>query len=305
MSLPQKVIDSFWNDGIAVAENFCTVAECDAMMGRMKQLIDEWNPADHPTTNFVTTDAHVNNEYFFDSADKIRFFLEPQATKDTPKHERIHKVGHGLHRIDPVFKEYSTCKKVGDLAKSLGWKDPVLPQSMYIFKQPLIGDAAPPHQDSTFLYTTPRMTCLGLWLALQDATEDNGCLWAKKGSHKDGIEKIFSRNKDYFEKGDKTAAALTFVNAPGTTEKEAGEFQAITTKEEALKAGYTPLPVKAGDVVLIHGEVYHLSLGNKSDASRHTFQLHLIEGPSEGVTWSPTNWLQYPEGEPFPKLGQQ
>ena len=55
--------------------------------------------------------------------------------------------------------------------------------------------------------------------------------------------------------------------------------------------------------MLIHGEVDHLSFTNRSDASRHTFQLHLIEGPTEGVTWSPRNWLQYPEGQQFPRLG--
>ena len=36
----------------------------------------------------------------------------------------------------------------------------------------------PPRQDSTFLFTEPHQTCLGLWLALDDATLENGCLWA-------------------------------------------------------------------------------------------------------------------------------
>jgi ectoine hydroxylase-related dioxygenase (phytanoyl-CoA dioxygenase family) len=40
-----------------------------------------------------------------------------------------------------------------------------------------------PHQDSTFLYTDPP-SCVGLWLALEDATRANGCLWGLKGIHK-------------------------------------------------------------------------------------------------------------------------
>lgn len=40
-----------------------------------------------------------------------------------------------------------------------------------------------PHQDNSFLYTEPP-TCTGLWLALEDATIINGCLWAIPGSHK-------------------------------------------------------------------------------------------------------------------------
>lgn len=44
----------------------------------------------------------------------------------------------------------------------------------YIFKQPRIGAIVTPHQDSCFLRTEP-LSCLGLWLALQPATEANGC----------------------------------------------------------------------------------------------------------------------------------
>ncbi|KAI3738378.1 hypothetical protein L2E82_28407 [Cichorium intybus] len=58
---------------------------------------------------------------------------------------------------------------------SLGYKRPVIIQSMYILKQPGIGGEVVPHQDNSFLYTEPQ-TCTGLWLALEDATIVNGCL---------------------------------------------------------------------------------------------------------------------------------
>lgn len=50
-------------------------------------------------------------------------------------------------------------------------------------QQPGIGGEVVPHQDNTFLYTDPP-TCTGMWLALEDATIKNGCLWAIPGSHK-------------------------------------------------------------------------------------------------------------------------
>ena len=56
-------------------------------------------------------------------------------------------------------------------------------------------------------------------------------------------------------------------------------------------AGFVPFECKAGDLVLIHGQVDHLSLPNYSKESRHTYQLHMIEGPSQGIKWSDTNWL--------------
>ena len=74
--------------------------------------------------------------------------------------------------------------------------------------------------------------------------------------------------------------------------------QSCDPKAELRRAGYTPLPVKKGDLVLVHGQVDHLSLANLSPRSRHTFQLHLVEDSAQS-TWRSTNWQQY---EPFPRL---
>ena len=75
----------------------------------------------------------------------------------------------------------------------------------------------------------------------------------------------------------------------------------------ARAAGFEPFECKAGDLILIHGAVDHLSLPNHSANPRHTFQLHMIEGPSEGIKWSETNWLQLKQTEgnetkEFPRL---
>jgi len=69
-----------------------------------------------------------------------------------------------------------------------------------------------------------------------------------------------------------------------------------------LEKGFKPVECNVGDLVVIHGSVDHLSLPNVSGATRDTFQLHLVEGPGEGVTWSTGNWLQYPAGKDFPSL---
>merc|ERR1711920_932530 len=71
------------------------------------------------------------------------------------------------------------------------------------------------------------------------------------------------------------------------------------------KAGFISVPCAPGDLVVIHGQVDHLSLPNKSDKQRETFQLHLVEGPEKGITWHSDNWLQYPEGKTFPSLKTQ
>ena len=42
----------------------------------------------------------------------------------------------------------------------------------------------------------PRQTCLALWLALDDATLQNGCIWARPGSHKEPLRSYFERVYD-------------------------------------------------------------------------------------------------------------
>ena len=76
------------------------------------------------------------------------------------------QVGHGLHLHCPAFQKYTNSAPIAHLVQSLGWRHPVVPQSMYIFKQARIGGEVTAHQDSTFLHTTPNQSCLGLWLAL-------------------------------------------------------------------------------------------------------------------------------------------
>ena len=48
------------------------------------------------------------------------------------------------------------------------------------------------HQDSTFLYTEPE-TAVGFWVALEDATIENGCLQVASGGHKGPLRKLFTK----------------------------------------------------------------------------------------------------------------
>lgn len=57
---------------------------------------------------------------------------------------------------------------------------------MYIFKQPRIGGVVVPHQDSTFVHTSPQST-IGFWVPLQDCTTTNGCLKMRPGSQNQGL----------------------------------------------------------------------------------------------------------------------
>lgn len=52
------------------------------------------------------------------------------------------------------------------------------------------------HQDATYLYSEPT-PAVGFWIALQDATVQNGCLWMASGSHKSGVHRrLLRKNND-------------------------------------------------------------------------------------------------------------
>lgn len=266
---------SYQRDGYLVVENFATREECEQLKQRAEELVAAFDPQG-VISIFTTKDqTRISNEYFLESGDKIRFFFEedafaPDGSLRQSKERSINKIGHALHDLDPVFNRFSRKPELAAAAAVLGFKQPLLMQSMYIFKQPNIGGEVTCHQDATFLYTEP-MTVTGFWFALEDATLENGCLWAIPGGHKLGLKKRFSRAEG------------------GGTKMEV--LDESPWPEDLL----TPLEVKAGTLVVLHGLLPHMSYANRSPKSRHAYTLHIVDG---GAEYPATNWLQRSEEMP-------
>ncbi|ESO98762.1 hypothetical protein LOTGIDRAFT_186972 [Lottia gigantea] len=280
--------EQFDKDGYAIIPDFLTEEEIQSLRSECWDIVEDMKPDEHCPSVFTTTDPdkHISNDYFISSGDKIRFFFEEGAIDEkgkllVDKQKSLNKIGHALHTLSPPFRKVTFSEKVKNVVRHLELEDPVVCQSMYIFKQPGIGGEVSPHQDSTFLKTDP-MKLYGLWIALEDATLENGCLWFIPGSHKNGLygERRMIRNADA---------------GPGKP------HTIFTGKNTSYNEDdFIPGQVKKGTCVIIHGEVVHKSNNNKSDKSRHIYTFHVYD--SKDTVYSKDNWLQPTEALPFPHL---
>lgn len=266
--LPADARASFEREGYLVLEGFVSPAQCAALRQRAQELVEGFDARSHRSVFTTDEQARRTDDYFLDSAERIHFFFEEEAFDERgalrqDKARSINKIGHALHELDPVFEAFSRSLELAALVGALGLPEPRLQQSMYIFKQPGIGGAVRLHQDSTFLQTRPERL-LGLWLALDDADRENGCLWVLPGGHRGGLRSRFVREG--------RATRLEVLDPRPWDEAE-----------------LVPVPVRSGTVVVLDGLLPHSSEANRSSRPRHAYTLHLISAHDE---YPASNWLQ-------------
>ncbi len=275
MRISAAQLKHYQRDGFLVLKDFVEAPACDRLRARAEQLVENFDPRGVASIFSTHEQNRLANDYFLESAGKIHFFFEedaflPDDTLKQSKEQSINKIGHALPDLDPVFNEFSRTHELQQLAADLGLVDPLLLQSMYIFKQPRIGGEVVCHQDSTFLYTEPQ-NIIGLWFALEDATLENGCLWVMAGGHELGLKQRW---------------------LSGTEGMHFETYNSEPWPEDQL----VPLEVTKGSLILIHGLLPHKSLANRSSRSRHAYTLHLIDANSISA---PDNWLQRPADMPL------
>jgi phytanoyl-CoA hydroxylase len=261
-------------DGFLLVEGFAAKEDCATLVDRAVELMRTTDLSEVSSIFTTKEQERVSDDYFLGSGGTIRYFFEeeafgPDGELRQPIEESINKIGHALHDLDPTFAAFSRQPALAEVAADVGLDDALLLQSMYICKGPRIGGEVGCHQDATFLYTAP-ITVTGFWFALEDATVENGCLWAAPGGHRTPLRKVFKRRAD----------------GPGT------EFDVLDTTPlpDPLEPGtLVPLEAPAGTLVVLNGTLPHWSDVNRSPRSRHAYSLHCISAAADYPAW---NWLQ-------------
>ena len=152
------------------------------------------------------------------------------------------------HPTDTIYGAFARCKSIVGSAEKLLDDEVYHYHSKMIMKDAKIGGAWAWHQDYGYWYQNgvlfPDLT--SVFIAVDRATKENGCLQVIKGSHKMG-------RVDHAHDGNQMGADMNYVH------------QALEMMEHVF------VELDPGDVLVFHSNLFHRSEANLSDKSRWSF----------------------------------
>ena len=120
--------------------------------------------------------------------------------------------------------------------------------SQVFLKPPEAGGPKPVHQDNFYFGPADRDRVLTVWIAIDEATTENGCLFFVDGSHREAV--------------------LPHVAPPDEP------FNLQLPAETAARFEMTAAPVSRGGVSFHHGNTLHQSSANGSRNPRRAVAIH-------------------------------
>ena len=160
-----------------------------------------------------------------------------------------------FHRA--TFRELATARALVEAVEQLIGKGVTLFFSQVFCKPPEVGGPKPVHQDNFYFAPSDTDALLTTWIALDAATEENGCLYYGHGSHRE----------------------LVLEHAA----PEAEPFNLQVPAEVAARYPMTPAPVHRGGVSFHHGNTLHQSSANRSNHPRRAETFHFLQNDAQLV----------------------
>lgn len=117
-------------------------------------------------------------------------------------------------------------------------------QDQALLKPPMIGREKPWHQDNAYFNLPAETQVVGVWIALDEATPENGCMYLIPGSHGAGPVVHFKRR----------------------------DWQICDTDVATTQAVVAPL--KPGGMLVFHGLLHHGTPPSRSPLRRRALQFH-------------------------------
>ena len=149
-----------------------------------------------------------------------------------------------------VLRQLLVTPELLSIAKQLIGKPLTVFFSQVFMKPAKYGGPKPVHQDNYYFGPEDEERVLTVWLAIDTATVENGCLYFGDGSHHTGVHQHVAPSDE--------------------------PFNLMVPKEIAAEFPMTPAPVDAGGISLHHGSTFHQSSENKSEFPRRALAMHFI-----------------------------
>ena len=151
---------------------------------------------------------------------------------------------------DSVFHDWITSAEVTDIAADIVGPNVDCFLSQFIFKNPGAW-GQPWHQDSHYFPFAPNggRPIVGLWIAVTEATLENGCLWVMPGSHKEPVHEHID-------------------------DRRPGALQGYKEIVDYDTSGAVPVLMNPGDLLIFDSHLMHKSTDNVSDGIRAAMVFH-------------------------------
>lgn len=163
---------------------------------------------------------------------------------------------HFPHKLSSLIRECAKHPAIVEVLTGIVSVNVKCLQSMFFVKAP--GKKGQSwHQDEYFIPTRDR-SLTGAWIALDDASEDNGCLWVIPGSHKDGfIRQRITNENDHF------------------ADTEVADLSPFEERD------FKKVEVNKGSIIFFNGYLLHMSLRNRTtDRFRRALVFHYSSAES-------------------------
>ena len=188
-------------------------------------------------------------------------FAPPPGETDAEALRRVLCV-HFPHKLSPVFADALRYPRaLGVLTATIGPNVKAMQSMLFVKAEGKPGQAW--HQDEYFIPTRDR-SLAGLWIALDDATVANGCLWVLPGSHRAGV--IYPDRDHDDRRFDCAIEAYDFPYAD----------------DDAL-----PVELPAGSAVIFNGYLLHRSLPNTAPGSTRRALVNHYMSAESLLPWQP------------------
>lgn len=227
MSLTPQQQAFYENNGYLVIENLVSRSALEELRGRVSEICEEVAER---------REAAVAGK-------RVNSMVEPgAATAAKPSLRKLTE----LAVTDPFFRGVAGDARILDIISALsgGGRGVALYSDQVFLKPAFCGSAKPLHQDNSYFKVAPHHAGLTCWLALDDATVENGCMHYIPGSHKRGM--------------------IPHKSIPQTPH--------LTPEGE--QGAEVAVPIPAGAAIFHHLLVLHSSKANSSAHSRRAWALH-------------------------------